>query len=176
MMKYFYFLLACALAACSGNPSTISTPSPLVISTDIPSNSMSALVTTTPAPCLVTPYSSERPPDKNTASFTSTWYGNEALWAGLAPPYDGEWYAGPSGLKVLWYRSVAGKLTVEGRRLDASASDLQADIPEGYGSSGYQSSGLIFPTEGCWEVIGRVADKELRFVVNVHPAEEHPIK
>lgn len=127
-------------------------------------------------PCPVTPYTMERPPDSHTASFTETWYGNEALWAGLSPAYNGTWYAGPQGLKVLWYRSVAGKLTVEGKRLDAAAPSLQADIPEGYGNSGYQASGLIFPAEGCWEVIGRVAGQALRFVVSVHPAEENPIK
>lgn len=132
--------------------------------------------TATPFSCQVTPYSAQKPPDPHTASFTETWYGNDALWAGLAPPYEGNWYAGPKGLKVLWYRSVAGQLTVEGRRLDAEAPGLQADIPAGYGNVGYQASGLIFPSEGCWEVIGRVAGQDLRFVVQVHPASEDPTK
>ena len=132
--------------------------------------------TVTPFQCLVTPYSNHKLPDSHTASFTETWYGNNALWAGLAPVYQGNWYAGQKGLKVLWYRSVTGQLTVKGRRLDAKAPSLEADIPAGYGSSGYQASGLIFPSDGCWEVIGRVAGHTLSFVVEVHPAAENPIK
>ncbi len=130
----------------------------------------------TPFACPVTPYVSGRPPDANTASFTTTWYGNDALWAGLDRVYQGEWYAGAGGVKVLWYRSVVVKLSVEERRLDGVAPPLRADIPNGYGETGYQASGIIFPTEGCWEVIGRAAEKELRFVVQVHPADENPVK
>ena len=54
--------------------------------------------------CPVTPYVPEpRPPAVDASTvFRSTWYGNNALWAGLAPPYEGRWYAGPRGLKVLW--------------------------------------------------------------------------
>ncbi len=142
----------------------------------IPPQSLMGNIPHQQPPCPVTPYATGRPPDRHTASFTETWYGHEALWAGLSPAYNGTWYAGPQGLKVLWYRSVAGKLTVEGQRLDAAAPSLQADIPEGYGNSGYQASGLVFPAEGCWEVTGRVAGQALRFVVSVHPAAENPIK
>jgi hypothetical protein len=138
------------------------------------SSTLSIGSTATPFQCPVTPYSKQKPPDSHTASFTETWYGNDALWAGLAPIYKGRWYAGPKGVKVLWYRSVSGPLTVEGRRLDAEAPELQADIPEGYGNSGYQASGLIFSSAGCWEVTGRVADQALHFVVEVDPATENP--
>ncbi len=134
--------------------------------------------TATPAPfaCPVTPYVSDRPPDAHTASFTTTWYGHDALWAGLDRAYEGNWYAGSGGVKVLWYRSVAGKVSIQGRRLDGTAPPLQADIPDGYGLAGYQASGIIFPTEGCWEVIGKVAEEELRYIVKVHPAAENPVK
>jgi hypothetical protein len=157
------------LTACLGTPQ----------STQAPKTSESATlksIESTPSPfqCPVTSYSKQRPPDSHTASFTETWYGNDALWAGLAPAYQGDWYAGPKGVKVLWYRSVSGQLTVEGRRLDAEVPQLQADIPAGYGNSGYQASGLIFASAGCWEVIGRVAEEALRFVVEVHPATENP--
>jgi hypothetical protein len=130
------------------------------------------------AECLVTPYSSEQqPPDADPITvFQSTWYGNDALWAGLAPAYAGRWYAGSEGLKVLWWRAVEGTLTVRGRRLDANAPPLEADIPDGYGTSGIPSTRLVFPSEGCWEVVGQIADEELRFVVEVRPESEHPIK
>ncbi len=134
------------------------------------------ILSPTPSTCPVTEYVSERPPDLNTASFTETWFGNDALWAGLDRAYDGEWYAGPNGVKVLWYRSARGKLGIQGRRLDGSAPPLRADIPDGYGATGAQASGIIFPTEGCWEVIGSAGEKELRFVVQVRPAGENPVK
>jgi hypothetical protein len=43
--------------------------------------------------------------------------------------------------------SSPSKLTVLGKRLDASAPPLRADIPEGYGDTGFQATALIFPTE-----------------------------
>lgn len=159
------------LVACTRTPKSLELPQ---IFAGSPSTSANAVPTGEQFLCPVTPYAEERPPDSHTASFTETWYGNDVLWAGLSPAYGGRWYAGAKGLKVLWYRAVAGELTVEGKRLDAAAPALQADIPAGYGNSGYQSSSLIFPSAGCWEVVGRVADKELRFVVNVHPAQAHP--
>jgi hypothetical protein len=42
-----------------------------------------------------------------------------------------------------------------------------ASVPDGYGSTGLQSSGVWFPTEGCWEVTGTVGDRTLSFVTFV---------
>lgn len=44
---------------------------------------------------------------------------------------------------------------------------LIAEIPEGYGDTGFQASTIIFPTVGCWEVTGRAGDAELSFVTRV---------
>jgi hypothetical protein len=44
---------------------------------------------------------------------------------------------------------------------------LQASVPAGYGSSGFQATGLTFPTRGCWRVVGSVAGHELELVVFV---------
>ncbi len=49
-------------------------------------------------------------------------------------------------------RGVAGKLRIDGHRLDGQAPPLTAHVPDGYGDSGFQSTGITFPTEGCWRV------------------------
>lgn len=101
-------------------------------------------------------------------------YGNGALWATLgiggkiipAPEQWGE--DGSLDWKMGWYRGVRGKLTVTGRRLDASALPAQGhyDI-EGYGDIGFQAGGIHFPSEGCWEITGRVGEASLTFVTLV---------
>jgi hypothetical protein len=72
-------------------------------------------------------------------------------------------------MKFGWYRGpgLQGKLMVTGRRLHAPGPPLSADIPHGYGDSGFQATALVFPTEGCWEVIGRVDKTSVIFVVRV---------
>ncbi|HEV2124314.1 MAG TPA: hypothetical protein VGW38_16290 [Chloroflexota bacterium] len=77
------------------------------------------------------------------------------------------------GIKWAWYRYARGKPTIEGRRLDAPAPPLRADIPEGY-SGGFQPMYLIFPTAGCWEVTGRVGGASLTFVTLVVKVGEGP--
>jgi hypothetical protein len=74
----------------------------------------------------------------------------------------------------MWWREVRGYLEIEGQRLDADAPPLDAWVPNGYGETGYQLGALAFPTEGCWEVVGRVGETVIRFVVFVHPADQDP--
>jgi hypothetical protein len=101
------------------------------------------------------------------STFGAEFHGSGSLWVGVpianvvvrAPDADGSIVE-----KFGWWRGVSGQLRIEGRRLDGVAPPLQASVPEGYGDSGFQSSGLLFPTEGCWEVTGRVADASLTFV------------
>jgi hypothetical protein len=118
-----------------------------------------------------------QPPERAT-SFN---YGNGSLWialwwprrgilAGIAPDGGAEATIGSDGsihLKVGWYRGLNGKLRIGGRRLDATARPLRAHVPDGYGSSGFQATGIIFPTVGCWQVTGRVGRASLTFVVRV---------
>jgi hypothetical protein len=40
-------------------------------------------------------------------------------------------------------------------------------VPDGYGDTGFQASGVDFPTEGCWEVTGALPTTRLRFVTLV---------
>ena len=65
---------------------------------------------------------------------------------------------GSLGMKWHWSRLQPGQLKISGRRLDGEAPPLCADILEGYGDSGFQATGLIFPTSGCWEVTGTLGD------------------
>ena len=103
-------------------------------------------------------------------------HGNSALWTLLWPGGTVVFAPGGSGfvlpdgslsMKWPWTRGVRGTLTIRGKRLDAPAPPLRARIPEGYGDIGFQSTALIFPTPGCWEVTGQVNGKSLTFVTLV---------
>jgi hypothetical protein len=76
---------------------------------------------------------------------------------------------GSVGMKIAWYRGkgLRGKLAIRGKRLDAVAPPLRAEIPNGYRDTGFQASGVIFATEGCWQVTGTVADASVTFVTRV---------
>ena len=106
-------------------------------------------------------------------------HGNGRLWTTMWPHNvliaSGS-YILPNGsvwIKWPWWRSVRGRLSVTGRRLDADAPALTADIPSGYGNRGFQPSGLTFPTEGCWRITGAVGDARLTFVTLVLKAERY---
>jgi hypothetical protein len=109
-------------------------------------------------------------------SYKSYLFGNGKLWTTLWPNGTVEFRTGGPGsvdshgslgMKFPWWRGVRGKLTIEGKRLDGPAPPLRARIPEGYGDTGFQPTGLIFPTYGCWEVTGRVGVASLTFVTRV---------
>jgi hypothetical protein len=118
-------------------------------------------------PCQVTRANNDQPPGP---TFGSEFHGNGLMWVGLwrsnvvvqDPRSDGSIDA-----KFGWWRGAVGRLRIEGRRLDGPAPPLRANIPTGYGDSGFQAAGIIFPTAGCWEVTGRVGDASLTFVTLV---------
>jgi len=64
-------------------------------------------------------------------------------------------------------------LRITGHRLDATAAQpLRARVNEGgfdaeVPGTRFWSSGLTFPTAGCWNVVGRVGKVRLSFVVKV---------
>jgi hypothetical protein len=66
-------------------------------------------------------------------------------------------------------------LMISGRRLDAPAPPMLANHPSyGNGIAGNPSvvtSGGFFPTDGCWEVTGKVHDHELKFVIFIGPSD-----
>lgn len=101
-------------------------------------------------------------------------YGNGKLWVGGLWP-KGVIVATPElierdgsvGMKFGWWRQVSGPLSITGRWLDGPAPPLRADVPSGYGTTGFQASGVRFPTEGCWELTVKVGTNTLTFVTFV---------
>ena len=76
--------------------------------------------------------------------------------------------AGGDGIKVGWFRPAGVDLEITGQRIDGSAPGLEAYVPCCYPTR-FQSSGLYFPAEGCWQVSAKAAQSELIFVVWVGP-------
>lgn len=122
------------------------------------------------AACPVTPY----PAGERASTYTQTWYVEGDLKAGLDPAFFGQRFAGRAGVKVQWHPPGSNP-TVEGRRLDAPAPPLATGSPPGNEGETLPRE-IRFPTDGCWEVVGRGGGEELRFVVWVHPAADHPIQ
>jgi hypothetical protein len=118
-------------------------------------------------PCPITRPNGSAPPGR---TFGAEFHGNGALWVGLWPGNVVVWQSEPDGsieAKFGWWREVQGKLRIEGRRQDSAAPPLTARIPEGYGDTGFQATGIKFPSEGCWEVTGSAGKASLRFVTRV---------
>jgi hypothetical protein len=123
------------------------------------------------------------PPNAPTAPWAGEfWYGTNLLWTRV--PTSGMWYGlphNPDGQtqKVFWWRQgyiwkedPTPALTVTGRRLDAPAPPLSASEATNAYAEDIQSAMLVgvdFPTPGCWEITGKVADAELSFVIWVAP-------
>ena len=100
-------------------------------------------------------------------------YGNGSLWVGALWPHgvviippDQINPDGSMGMKFGWWRATTGFLTITGRRLDAPAPPLAAQA-SGYALTGFNASGVTFPTEGCWRVTGKVGPVTLTFVTFV---------
>jgi hypothetical protein len=112
-------------------------------------------------------------------------HGNESLSVTLTADSTSVFRPGGPGavlpdgalrVKYPMYRGVLGQIGIQGRRLDAPATPLRAEVPTGYGAVGLQPILLIFPTPGCWEVTGTIGDVSLTFVVRVIKVGEGPVR
>jgi len=170
-------LIACTSGSMPNNlPTSRTSPSP-----SVPVNNPSlsrATPTNTWPPCSVTIPNGSTPPGERPSSLH---HGNGDLWTVLWP--EGRVVFEPGGpgfvsadgslsMKWPWWRGGRGRLSIDGRRLDASAPPLRSKIPKGYGGTGFQATALIFPTEGCWEVTGKVGQATLTFVTLVVRVKE----
>jgi len=71
--------------------------------------------------------------------------------------------------KIGWWRGLPARLVISGRRLDAKAAPLRADLPSSnsYGVPGLYPSELVFPTTGCWRVSAKLGRAHLSFTLLV---------
>jgi hypothetical protein len=155
-------------------PSVSASPTPAPAATaNTPKTPTSAAAGNTPQVCQVTLPNGSIPPGE---SASPLFYGNTVLWTSLWA--QGQVKFGPGNPGVIgsdgslsirwsWWRGVQGNLVIEGKRLDGVAPPLKAIVPEGFGLTGFQTSTLVFPTDGCWQVTGRVGAPSLTFVTLV---------
>jgi hypothetical protein len=123
----------------------------------------------------------DRSPDENYIS-AETGYGNPqgTLFIGLWPGNKVYFYPGGPGtigpdgslgMKFWFYRTVPGEVVFGGQRLDAPAPPMPATVlrgkEDGYGETGFHPAGLVFSSEGCWEVAASVGNERLTFVTLV---------
>lgn len=131
-----------------------------------------ALARTLPGHCFVTKPNGDVPPGHQR---DPNGYGNGALWTTLFANGIVEFRPGGSGfvlpdgslmMKFPWWRRAEGKLMITGRRLDASAPALRAEVGQS-DDVHMVPTYIIFPTTGCWEVTGKVDNSRLVFVTRV---------
>jgi len=123
--------------------------------------------THTRSECAVTqPIKDQPPKDPNADPFGfGPWYVNadRTIWAGFDAV---SCVSGGKRNKVLWIRPQGTQPQVTGQRLDADAPPLKARIPCCY-PTGFQATGLFFPSAGCWEVTAKAGSSELKYVTRV---------
>ena len=123
------------------------------------------------AACPVSPaVHATAPHDDGVDPLTGDWYINadRSIWATAYKNVYAQ-----EDEKFPWIRPARAQLEISGHRLDAASKPLQALIPGNY-ESRFQAAGMTFPSSGCWEVTGRAADKELKYIVLVQPKRPRP--
>jgi hypothetical protein len=101
------------------------------------------------------------------------WFGNDALWVRLPllgnlpamrDPALGAW-----ATKFPWWRIIPGALTITARRLDGPTGHFSGNpgTVDSYGTAGFDPSYLVWPSLGCWQVTGTVANQSLTIVMHV---------
>ena len=166
-----FVLIGCSSSSEPPRPITSQAPS-----STLPSASPSAPLPTPSATaqgCPVTLPNGSVPPNQNPSPL---FYGNGVLWTSLWS--QGQVVFGPGGpgqvgtdgslsIQWPWWRGTEGVLAIEGKRQDASAPPMKAIVPDGFGASGFQPTTLVFSSEGCWQVTGKVGESSLTFVTLV---------
>lgn len=149
-------LLASLLSACT---SSASEPGGVTTTASVSIDNESCRTTPTPPENV--------PPDVRAWLGTSDIgvLGNGGLWSVIP---DASWLEprqdAASGktfydLKLAWYRQNPGRLEVSAIRIDNMNHPEWASVSvrSGYGDSGFQPSGIIFASAGCWRIVGHLA-------------------
>jgi hypothetical protein len=101
------------------------------------------------------------------------WYGDRSSMA-VDLPIDGVYRINaesPSlSAKVAWWRYVPGTVEITARRIDNGSAVITTQTTAGYGTGGFNPSGIDFTSEGCWRVTGSLQGRELTFVIFVRKA------
>ena len=159
----FYLFMSIILTACMVNDTT-----------NLNTSSLSSTVSTSTDVCHITEPVWVKPPDDSAVSGSpehGDYFVNKdrSIWASAWwTKTEGYHQAGEEGIKVGWFRPAGASLEITGQRIDGQAPPLEAHIPCCYPTQ-FQATGLIFPTEGCWEVTAKAADSELSFIVKINP-------
>ena len=129
----------------------------------------------TPSACLLTQPLWDKPPEDsavlNPPAYADYFVNQDrSVWASASWAVDGDDRRNVSKewIKVGWFRPAGAELIVTGQRLDGEAPPLEVEASCCYPTR-FQASGLYFPTEGCWEITAKAADKELSFMVWIEP-------
>jgi hypothetical protein len=158
------------VAACS---STDSAQNPPQLSTASPSSSAGSNVARPLAKaCPTTAPNGWTPPGEAPSKLD---HGNGRLWTILWPgglvlvPPDHAGRDGSLEMKFPWWRGpgVHGRLHIRGHELTLGVP-VRADT-SGYGDTGFNASGIVFPVAGCYEITGEVDGATLTFVTRVEP-------
>jgi hypothetical protein len=124
--------------------------------------------------CPVTRPNGAPPPEGEAPG--GSYLGNGLLWTVLWPsgtvvvPPDAVEPDGGLGMKFPWWRAadVHGTLHITGHELTLRVP-VRTDVPDGYGDTGFQASGIVFPVEGCYQITGEAGGAQLTFVTMVRP-------
>lgn len=161
----FYLLMSIALTACMAINTVDASPSTIAPDASTPEST-----------CPLTESVWAKPPQDSAVQDPPAYgyyYVNEdrSIWASAwwtEKKYENYLRAGEEGVKAGWFRPAGVELVITGQRLDAQAPPLDAHIPCCYPTR-FQATGLMFPIQGCWEVMAEAGDKVLSFIVNVKP-------
>jgi len=162
-MRGIVFAAALLVASCSpGSSETSPNASPSAA----PSSNASA------RPCFVTSPNGLTPPGEARSKLN---FGNGRVWTVLWPnglvlvPPDDIGQDGSLVMKFPWWRGpgVHGHLHIRGHELILGVP-VRADA-SGYGTTGFNASGIVFPVEGCDRIRGEADGAVLSFVTMVRP-------
>jgi len=132
----------------------------------------------TPTGCAVTlPASAPRSDigEKPLPADRFSWFGNDDFAVDL--PNDGVYRVPRANTnleaKVAWWRYASGNIDIVAERADQPIERVSARSSEGYGSTGFVPSAVMFSSDGCWRVTASLAGRQLVFVMFVRRAAEN---